>query len=97
MWLGTEINGLNALNKEVAAFCRKKMMSEEDKKEVMVWVPIEKERSEKWREQTDDGSKDEIERIRPYNGICNLFVSDNLILKFGVSVFFFSEGGRFGM
>lgn len=89
------MNGLSTLNKEVGAVCRKKMMSEEDKKEVMKWVPTEKERSEKWREQTDCGSKDEIERIRPCNGICNLVVSDYLILNSGVSVFFSSEGRMF--
>lgn len=35
LWLGIGMNGLSTLNKEVGAVCRKKMMSEEDKKEVM--------------------------------------------------------------
>lgn len=60
LWLEIEINCCNALNVEVVTGSREKVMSEEDKKESWETSAPQRKthRSEKWREEPGDGSKD---------------------------------------
>lgn len=60
LWLEIEINGCNALNIEVATGSGEKVMSEEEKKKNLeTSSPSRKtNKTEKWSEEPDNGSKD---------------------------------------